>query len=130
MNTNVERKGKEKPKERKNERKEEREPTNHTQFEKRNERQAGIKLFHLYHSRWGKWEKMYNSETCWCRWRGWNCVGECFARFGVSLSGTHGRETSTALPVSTSFFWFVFEKLLFSLLAFLLQNKKGGRVVQ
>lgn len=40
MSTNVERKGKEKPKKG---RKEKREPTNHTQFGKRNERQAGIK---------------------------------------------------------------------------------------
>lgn len=57
--------------------------------------------------------EMHNSETCWCCWRGWNCVGESLARFRVSLSGTHGRETSTALPVSTSFFLFGFFYFLF-----------------
>lgn len=130
MNTNVQRKGKEKPKERKNKgKKEEREPTNHTQFEKKNERQAGIKFSHLYHSRWGQWENVRFGGIVGAAGEGGTVLVKVLPDSGC-LSLAPMEEKPVLLSQSSlPSFGLYFEKLLFSLLAFLLQNEKGGRVV-
>lgn len=102
MSTNVERKGKEKPK--KKGRRKGNQPTIPSLGRELKDRQE-LKTLSSVPLQMQGMGGMDNSETCWCRWRGWNCVGERFARFRVSLSGTHGRETCSPSLHLLLFVW-------------------------
>lgn len=102
MSTNVERKGKEKPK--KKGRRKGNQPTVPSLGRELKDRQE-LKTLSSVPLQMQGMGGMDNSETCWCRWRGWNCVGERFARFRVSLSGTHGRETCSPSLHLLLFIW-------------------------